>query len=278
MKKHKIIFALVLAFIIILAILGGWYVGNLISAKYFTIDKFKNLKKIDFQEDVSKIEYQGKTPADLTPTEAFLVANYLLEQSENYVKESKGEMKTSIGIVQTMHARNTKKGELHIQEISTYSSMMKQAAYYEFKAGDDIHLIDGKPTNDLIEGVDWGEEYLCYTYEEFTEVLGRNPTDECPYIISSKTVLDSSLTIDEKGNYSFWIKLDPFFSTFTYVNEIAFIVNTDKNTISFASAEIKFTLDKNFKFLSEETIETFDLKYAGIPVTINANYTINFDY
>ena len=279
MKKRKLIFISITTLIIsVIAIFSGLLAGTSISNKYFKIDKYASLLASDYEDDFSKINYKNKIPTQLTPTEVFLVAVHLLEASDIYLKDNMGAITTSVGVDQTVHSITMRDGELYTQKYCSTSSLVRLAGFSQFKYGEDIHLQEGTPTGKTLDTVEWSDNYQHYTYEEYTKRLGRDPIDECGYIVSSKTVTESTLLEQSNNIYTFKLVLDPFYSTISYVNEVSYMAGTEKDGISFNSLEIEFSVDQNYKFIKQTSHENFSMKYSNIPVTVDAIYEANFTY
>lgn len=278
MKKLLFTRYVPLCIIAILSILLGYFTGTLINGKFFTADKYGGITKEELVEDISSISYEGKTPDQLSATDAFIVALYKLHNQENYTRNSLGELQTSVGVKQFIHSKSGKVGDLHYQEVSAYSSMIKKAGKFTYEIGGNIHYQEGSPTGNSLNSVTWSEKFKDYTYDEYSNLLGRNPDYESTYIVSSKTAISSSECKKSDGLYTYTITLDPTLSTMSYIKEISFVSNIDGNTVDFTSVTMEFTLDHNFTLISQKNCETYTLKYSGIPVTINSVYNITFTY
>ena len=117
-----------------------------------------------------------------------------------------------------------------------------------------------------------------YTYDEYAAMIGREPTHESSYIVSSKTALSSSECKIENGLYTYSISLHPTLSTCGYINEIAYRARCKKENVKINSITLEFTVDSNFILQNEHHTENYSFKFSGIPITLNADYIMNINY
>ena len=278
-KKHKILHIVTISIIAIFAILLGYVGGSFIANKHFTFNKYAGITADELRDDFSKIKYEGKTPDQLTPVEAYLVAIAKLKTLDYYQRNSFGDIQTSLGVNQTTHSRNTKNGNLFTQEFCTVSSIIKNAGVITFEENCNVTINYGKPNGKTIDDVEWGKKTETYTFEEFSEKLGQNPTIETPYIVSTKTILnEGTCTKNSNNTYTFTLILEPNLCNICTVNKMAFLSGIDKNTIEFTKVEIEFTMDSNFSMINEIYYEDYTLKYGGLPVQLTSNYNATYKY
>ena len=278
MKKRHLFKYFLVCFIGIISIALGYFTGNLLTGKFFAIDKYAGISKSDLIEDVSTISYEGKTPDQLSATDAFIVALHILHNQHTYIRNSNGELETSLGVKQYIHNRSGKSGDMHFMEVSTFSSIIKKAGRFNYKIGDTIRYQNGTPSNTSLDSVQWTDDYGDYTYDEYSELLGRRPEYESTYVVSSKTQDSASSCSINNGLYTYTIELNPTLATISYLNEISFVSDIDKSSINFSKVTLEFTVDKNFVLISQKNQEVYSVKYSGIPVTISSVYNITFTY
>lgn len=276
LSKIKTIF--LSSFMVIASMVLGLFAGSEINSKYFTLDKYSGLTVEELSDDFSKINYVGKTPDQLTAVETYLVAIHVLENQHTYSKEIFGDMQTNVGINQKLHTINKKIGEDYDFSFVSSSSMYTTAEKTLFKKGSDIIAYQGKASGTTLDTVEWSDKQKIYSYEEYGELVGREPTHENSYIISSKTILSQSDCSISNNLYTYKIVLDPTLSTFKYVNEISYRAGIDKKTITVHSVEMEFTVDSNFQLISEHHQENYSFKFGAIPVTLFADYTFSITY
>lgn len=262
----------------LVAVLLGIFVGTMISNHYFLTNKYSAFSKDELQDDVSSIRYEGKTPDQLSATDAFNVAILKLEQRDTYEIISLGDLQTSLGVKQMAYSKCTKNNDQYYQEIATYSSIIKQANRYSYKIGEDINYQYGDLSSDDLTNILWKDKFDHYTYDEYSSLLGREPVDQSTYIVSSKTATNMSPCSITNGQYSYSITLNAPLSTICYVKEIGFVSGINSNTVEFSELKIDFTLDKDFNFISQKNYEKYSLSYSGIRVTITGTYDISYTY
>lgn len=277
-NKKQFLKYLLVCFIGVLSIMLGYFTGSLLTSKFFTIDKYAGINKEDLLEDVSNIYYEGKTPDQLSATDTFIVALHILHSQQTYIRNSNGELETSLGVKQYIHNRSGKMGDMHFMEVSTYSSIIKNAGRFNYKIGEDIRYQNGTPSDITLDSVQWKDEYGDYTYDEYTELLGRRPEYESTYIISSKTLNSATPCTKNNNLYTYTIELNPMLATISYLNEISFVSDIEKSSINFTKVIVEFTVDENFVLISQKNQEVYTVKYSGIPVTISSVYNITFSY
>lgn len=279
MKKVKILLKYgLICTCALISIALGVFCGNLITSKNFTINKYANVLPDDLRDDVSKIKYEGKKPNQLSGIEAYLVSISNLTKLDYYERISFGNIETSLGVNQTTNARNIKNFNNYTQEFCTLSSVIKNAGIITFQEGSDVLIQYGTPKGPTLNEVDWGNKTETFSFDEFIENIGQNPTIESPYIVSTKTTLSQSECTISNNTYSFSLTLEPNLSNLCTINKMAFLSGIDKNSISFSYVKIDFTMDENFKMISESYTEEYTLKYGGVPVTLNGSYQITYNY
>lgn len=262
----------------LVAILLGFFVGTQVSNHYFLVNKYSAYSREELQDDITAIHYEGKTPDQLSASDAYNVAILKLEQRDNYEIISLGDLNTSLGVKQTAYSKCTKNGNQYYQEIATYSSVIKQANRYSYKIGEDINYQHGSLSSENLRDISWQDKFDHYTYDEYSALLGREPVNQSTYIVSSKTATSMSTCSVHDGLYTYSITLNAPLSTICYVNEIGFVSGINSNTVEFSELRIDFTLDKNFNFISQTNYEKYSLSYSGIRVTITGNYNISYAY
>lgn len=264
--------------ICVLAVALGYLAGTKISDNNFKIDRYAGLSVEELADDFSKINYEGKTPDQLTAVEAYLVAIDKLENQNHYKKTVFGEMATNIGLTQYIDLCSEKTDDTYDYAFVTTSSMFTSAVKTTYKKGDDMIMYQGTPSGNTLDTVTWTNESQSYTYDEYSEIIGREPTHESSYIVSSKTILSASECVMENGTYTYSLTMHPTLSTFTYINEIAYRAKSDKTSIKVNSITLEFTVDSSFTLINEHHIENYSFKFSGIPVTLNADYIMNINY
>lgn len=277
MKAKKLLKKLPIVATCVLAIACGVFVGNIINSKYFKSNNLNSINAQDLIDDVSLINYKGKTPDELSATEVYVVAYHILENKNSYNFVSHGNIKTSVGVNQTTYTHRSKNGNDYYYEFATYSSMIKKASRFSFVKGGDINMELGEPTDESLKTINYSGKFENHTYEEYYKLIGREATATSNYLVSKKTVTEESSCQIENGNYTYTLTLNPLLASITSRQEIAYVSNVDENSINFLNIQITFTVDKEFNLISQTATDEYKMKYAGIGVTVNGYNSINFD-
>ena len=154
--------------------------------------------------------------------------------------------------------------------------MIQLAKRTSYKIGEDLVFQVGEPTDSSLKTLNYKDKYETVTYNDYSNGIGREPTSNETYLVSSKTLLDVSYYKEENGLYYYTLNLNPELAGINYRKEIAYVSGVDVNTIEFISINISFVVDKNFNLISHTTTDNYTMKYAGIKVSVNGNYSINF--
>ncbi|MCD8209291.1 MAG: hypothetical protein LUC31_00530 [Coprobacillus sp.] len=217
-------------------------------------------------------------PDDYHPYELVNIAFYKYEQEEYHHSEAYGEV-DSAGTHQTTHAVYLKEqDELFNEVISTVSSSLLSSVnnalrIYEHADGSaEEHM--GTPVKKNKAKDDYGliaefeEEANYYTADELVDHLGRSLTRGTNHIISSKTVIDESITTNSDGSYSVYLDLDPIKSVVRYVRQMALCGNLNNYPI-FSRMYVDVVLDSNFDIVSAAYHEEYEVKIIGINFNSN---------
>lgn len=262
---------LIVGFIIILGIgtFGGYFVGNLISSKYFTFNKYENITPDSLRDDVKNINTSGKTPADYSAAIAFQIAEEVMMASNKYEARGTGIIKTSAGVTQYSSTIDKRDGDNFYLGFATYSSLIKTAKQGFYTLGGTIKMQNGTPTDRSVENANWSRNYEEYSWEEYNELFGKYANRNCSYVISTKTVKeDLGMTMD--GNlYKFSVILDAPLSAIGYKKQIGNNSGMNPDSVIFNELELTFWLDENFKFKKQVKYESYTVPYGGLSVTLN---------
>jgi len=267
-NKTRVLHSLLTILITGLSIFGGYFVGNMINGKYFTIDKYKNLNAEELRDDISNIKYENKKPDDFNSAIAFQIAEQVMFNSNSYDMNGYSTINTSAGISSVSITKDTKRGNTHYIGFMTYSSFIKTARQATFEVGGDIDLYEGTPVDETLENTNWSDKHQHFTWDEYYDYFGKHANRNAVYIVSTKTVIQDSGVIKDGDLYKFSLELDPVLSTVGYSKQIANNVGLNPSSIIFNKITITFWLDKNFKFVKQEKFESYTVPYGGISVTL----------
>lgn len=179
-------------------------------------------------------------------------------------------------VTQTIRNAQIKNGDEYFEEQLSYSSLV-DVAKRTLQHGKDGNL-------DLYEGGCNGPEEAVYPQdpsksfnkEEYKEYLGKTLDEMFIYIISDKTVLDSSRS--SKGDeHVFKFSLNPNLSTFYYKTQMKNISGLS-NLPPFSEVKLEFTVDTNLNLKHLLVDETYTATKEGIPVPATTHNIIDNYY
>lgn len=275
--------------------LGVWYFDNFLKSNtdysadpadfVQSIDDTltKNLSGINLANKVDWVEYaksQGKTPANFSPTDNFVLAQYNASIANSYSAIGEGHIKT-MGQNQYFYSERkfdgTKYSFVSISP-STIPALVADVAVCDImtKGSSSINSYQG-PIKEGNKSADWTYS-ASYTKDDYSILTGVAITDLHPYLICEKpgyeTVIASSeVTVDENGNYVFTLELDKVNGVLKYVRQVkrtgglAFLPE-------FSSIILTTTITPDWQ-LSHLHIEE---KYSAIKMGVNAPIDASLDY
>ena len=256
--------------------LGVWYFNyelrstfdpNAFNASDYTqsvSDTFKknniNATTSDKTSWVDKAKVQGLTPADLTPADNFILAEYNVTLASSYEISGVGYV-DSTGVRQSIISRKKFNGKYYTFEsispskISFIDDIILCDKY--IKGGNEIVVYKSSKTNPA-KG-DWKQAETQST-QSYIDTSGGLPSSIQPYIISEKTVISSTndknniVYNEEDGTYSFTMSLDKQTSVINYSKQVkrtgglgsypefekitfSVVIDSDWNLISFGVKE-----------------------------------------
>lgn len=271
-NTHKKIYHIIITISLSLgAILSGFFIGNILSSKYFTSNKYQNINAEELRDDISKIQINNKTPENFSGAIAFQIAEEIMINSSSYEMYGYSNVKTSAGVSSVSITTDIKSGNSHYIAFSTYSSLIKTARKANFEIGGNIKLYEGTAKDETLENCTWSDKYTEYTWDEYYEYFGKYANRNSTYIVSTKTVLTDSGVIKENNLYKFSLVLDPNLSTLGYAKQIGNNVGLNPSLIIFNDISLTFWLDENFKLVKHEKHESYTVPYGGISVTLDVS-------
>lgn len=270
-EKKKTIFSMILTIFVIcfFAVPVGYTLGNLL----VSANKTDEVYDIAL-DDVSQIMYAGKTPAEMSPIEVYLVANNILIGRDYYYITSEGEIDAQI-TSQTVNNVFIKDGQTYYQERLS-KGIVSVANKVEYTEGGNVLFTEGKVGNNAT--VAWKGAPATYSKEYFISCFGMIPNEINSYVIASSTVIDSS-SKQENNLFTFTLSLNPQTSTQNYRKQVEFFSGRSNSNPTFTKVEITFTVDSDFNFVSMSINETYTMKYIGV-ITVSSSkpVTSKFSY
>lgn len=145
------------------------------------------------------------------------------------------------GITQEISGTSLRVGNSYFNE-SISASFFVKVAWRIYQSDDEVKTYKGK-YKDLTHA-NFDVEPTTYTLDSFIDTWGRTYDKTTPYIISSKTTLNESLSKTSEGDFECSLNLDPELSVVNYVKQMKKISNLNKYP-TFSSVKLIFTLDKD---------------------------------
>ncbi len=179
-------------------------------------------------------------------------------------------------VTQAIRNSQIKRGNEYFEEQLSYSSVVALAKRsLQHGADGNIEVFDGgclDPETAQYSATPSKE----LNKKEYKEYLGKTLDEMFIYIISEKTVLDSSRTI--KGeDVTIKFNLNPNLSTFYYKIQMQNISGLS-NLPPFSEVKLEFTVDTNLNLKHLLVDETYTATKEGIPVPAKTHNIINNYY
>lgn len=274
-----------LVIVIVLSSVTGYFGAQFYINKFMKTVQAVTESEEDVRDDAEKIYSQalGKTPADLTPTQNFVIAEYLLNQQTSVKKTTTGSV-TAAGVTQGLYAEKMLvDGEYYAMKISSGLVPLATRTYY----------VSGSDNIDLYLGSDIKSDTATFgsspdkqmTPDEFRELMGSKVTYFISYVVSSNSVEEEeSLGLNEAGNYEFALKLDTYFSCMNYSHEIKYTSDSPKLP-EFTSVKIVFEIDKDWNLKRIDYDESYNVSvkqlgsmFVGTTGKITDRFEVGGDY
>lgn len=261
---------------------GSWF-GNMYIMNFLSTPAYDSYSESSLRDDVSKIYWQNKTPDMLTPTQAYVVAESQLTNSDkNWSLTKKGDIKNTFAN-QTVSGSASFDGTTIIQN-SISLGFKNVASRTEYVVGNSsVNVASGTPKDETVESVVWNnaseENQYGYTerlVDDYRNDWGVAPDKVYAYIVSSKTVLSQTEWEKVGDNYKATISLHKESSVILYVKQMKQISGLSSAPV-FEEIQLTFILDKDYNFISISSYEKYTMR-VGISVACEGTLDINFTY
>ena len=236
----------------------------------------------EFSPDLDAIwkKYEGLSnksidgAKSLTDAELVNVAQEKYKRCENCYNFSVGDAHTIV--TQTVRNAQVKNGNEYFMDQISYSSMVSLAKRtYQHGAEGQVEVYDGNPT-DSEKATYPASPTGTYTPAEYKEKHGISPNEIFIYVISDKTVLDS--TRSTKGDeVTVKLNLNPNLSTFWYKKQMVDLSGLS-NLPPFTEVKLTYTLTKQLDLKHISIDETFTATKEGIPVPAKTQNLLELYY
>ena len=224
--RKGLFFGLLLGSIALPIALG--VVGGVVYSKFFVAKKadysnvdanslYINMDNVLAKYDDSK---KAGTPVEeaLTSYEIVNLAYHNYANYENSRSFTIGNASAAI-VEQSIRGCSIRNGNEYFEESLSKSNMVGVAARMYQKEDTSIDLHRGEAVDSTT--AKWGNEHYEYTFEEFTNDFGKTPSTPLIYIISKKTVLSGTDTIEKTSEgYKISMSLNPIKSVINYVKQM----------------------------------------------------------
>lgn len=275
--KNKTNF-IITSIVSMIAIAGGIGVGLYLGQEFITprID-YSNFNETEL-EDNNKELYNKYLKLDsdsynqLKPYEMVNIGLYKLSLLENFSMLEEGAVNAS-GIIQSINGKTIKYGNKYFNESISDSSLVHVAKrFYQ-----ENEIID-EYTGSVISPVEASyeeETKLESSLSDFEKRWGKTLSRGSIYVVSSKTVIDSSLQIND-NKYKIKLTLDPITSVSRYVRQMKEMSSLSRYP-EFSSVELNFVLDSSLNLITSKSIETYEVYKFG-KHTSNGELSVKYLY
>ena len=216
-----------------------------------------------YEDDIGDLynRYQNSSNplVDFKPYELVNIAYHEFEElTSNYVVTD-GDINASI-INQTLCSVSIKNDGMYFNESISSSSMVQVAKRFYQEDGlvttyDGYNIIEGKMAT-------WTEENKTLeNLNDYEEVWGKTLSRSSIYIVSSKTVLNSTIEEVDDG-YLVSIDLDPVTGVLRYVKQMAKMSNLSRKP-QFDKVHMEVKLDNNMRLIERVVEESYTVYMMG---------------
>ncbi len=244
----------------------------------------RNFEGIDLSDAVNWVSYaqgMGKTPADLSPVDNFVLAQYNIANANSYSVIGTGNISANtFGLVvdQFMYSEKKFDGEKYsfVSISPDTTGMVGDVAVCDVlaKGGNSIKSYKGE----ILEGnrsADWAYNNT-YSTDEHSVLNGVRVNDIQPYLICEETVVSSSeITVDGDGNYVFTLQLDTIKAVLNYIKQVQRTGGLSSYP-EFKSLQTTFTITPDWQLVKMDIVEVYKAVKIGVSPTITG--TINIDF
>lgn len=278
MKSKKTVLTIIFSIlgVFALGIIGG---GIFLAVKIYNDNQEEaptDYKDSDFEDDNDALyaRYLASHDGDLTKQyKTYELANisiYKFKDHNYYYSKTYG-LATSFGIDQTIRASVIKNNDSYFME-NLSSGLVKTAKRF-YQSNQTVSTYDGKI--ETSEKALWDEEPLSkLSLEEHEAQWGKELSRPLIYIISSKTVLETSTSESTENGYVVHLDLHTEFSTLRYKRQIVSISSVKKPT--FKSVHLDLTMDKDMNLTKMDISEDYSVVMileTGVSATYSEYYT-----
>lgn len=269
-KQMRIRFWSITAILVVIAVFLGQFVGNWIVNSYLNVFTFAGDEN-SLKESSQTIEkWKTKSVDQMSPVEAFLVAQYNLENSPSFTMTLDGKI-VSTGVTQTVYSYN-----YHVDDefYSEYISdgLVKVATGYKYNTVTKVANTFRGAVNNKTSAT-WNE-FKDLTRDEYKQNAGVYPGEYIDYIVSRQTInKDDCVALQKQanGNYKFILSLNNY-STVNYTKKMQFVAGTQAT--QFDKIVLTVEIDANVNFVSINMYE----EYYALGMKAVSDLTQTYDF
>lgn len=267
--------------VLLIAVVTGLAVGK-VYVSTLPVPELVAASEDQIREDPEKVlELVNKSktalPTAFTAVQLYEIAEYNLNNAQEFYKCMTGTVHAPMGIKQPMKGERLKKdGKFIYTKLSPSTSSLAPQICSRFIFDlDDLNKITVYPTGtivstspEIIGSFDKNNAQM-YSLEDYKNTFNTIPTTALPYIISSVTCgagTTTPVTKNKDGDFTFKISLKGSALTIAalyYSYEIKYSSNF-KDPPKWVSLEMEVTVDSNYNFKKIAYSEVYKMNQPGI--------------
>lgn len=239
---------------------------------------FNITSSADKENWVAIAKSQGKSPADLSVADNFILAQYNVTLADSFIATGNGVVNT-LGINQSVYSSKKYDGNKYTFESISKGMMSVAICDSYIENSNKISVYSGSNIYDDGKGATWNYD-KDLTKSEYLSLVGNLPDSVQPYIVSSKTIISSSDITYENGLYTMSFELDPITSVLNYVYQVKRTGGLSALP-EFQNISQTIVIDENWNIVSIDVSESYSAVAFGMKVhcsgTLKTTYNYNCD-
>ena len=246
-------------------------------ADYSNVDA--NSLYINMDTVLAKYEdcVKSNTPIEegMTSYEIVNLAYYKYAEHDNSRSFTIGSATAAI-VDQEIRGCSIKENDKYFEESLSKSNMVGVAARMYQNEDTSIDLHRGEAIDATT--ATWGDNHYEYTFDEFKNDFGKTPSTTLIYIISKKTVLNGTDTVDKTSDgYKISMSLNPTKSVVNYVKQMKSISDL-YDYPAFNEVNLTFTIGDDLLVKQMDVHESYyALKEANLGADTTADVSVYYE-
>lgn len=266
-KTKKLVSLIIPVAAIISGIVVGLYFGKQFYSSKYDPDQFdvknlednqddlmKKFKSINNKNGIGNVDYSK----EFEPYEIVNIGFNNYSSNQYNYSVSIGEVTPQGMSAQSVRNVTIKNNDEYFCESISKGVMSIAKRFVQDNESVDVYKGSGVKVNSATYSIDKVQEY---SVEQFEEKFGRTYARPTCYIISSKTVLESTSEILENNNYKINLSLDIEKSVVRYVKQMKSISDLSSYPV-FKKINITYILDKELNLIESEVNEDYVVNYV----------------